>query len=231
MVWKFVHQLFVEIFGRNILEKEVYTVYNDPLADTPMLVINELPVKIRLRVKSSDYWSQVVYQFSHELTHFVIRQYKSNKNMYVNWFEETICEAMSLYCLKKVAERWDECELYKINPGYRQSLTGYMEDEYIKKGSDILKNCNSYKQLMKIEEEATADRDARNNERNYLFNLFVASREYVRLIVQYPKYIRKEHGLLIDFDYWLNCEKESEGFLLKIKKIQPCFPLYPSVSP
>jgi uncharacterized membrane protein YjjP (DUF1212 family) len=75
------------------------------------------------------YWCQFIYQFSHELTHFVIRSYKKDKDKYVKWFEETVCEAMSLFVLRFLSENWQSCSLSEINSGYNKLILQYLDNE------------------------------------------------------------------------------------------------------
>ncbi len=49
------------------------------------------------------YWSQFVYQFSHEFCHYLIFHPVPGK---FRWLEESICELASHFFLLKVAEHW-----------------------------------------------------------------------------------------------------------------------------
>jgi hypothetical protein len=50
------------------------------------------------------YWAQYAYQFAHELCHVMATgQKRERKHL---WFEETLCEAASLYCLRKMDTTW-----------------------------------------------------------------------------------------------------------------------------
>lgn len=50
---------------------------------------------------------------------------KEDKNLIIQWFEETLCEAMSLYILKLSSLRWHECALSHINPNYSTSFNQF----------------------------------------------------------------------------------------------------------
>lgn len=117
-LFTFVLKQFMEIFEIEALNSEQCIVYNEPTAPCPMLVTNRAPIRIRTNSASLNYWAQYIYQLSHELTHYVIRQYKEDKDAIVKWFEETICEAMSLYILKASGLRWNECLLSRNDPNY-----------------------------------------------------------------------------------------------------------------
>ena len=100
---------YVRIFGEDTLYAEKCLIYNDPEAECPMLIINAIPIQIRLAQSSLNYWAQTIFQLSHELCHYCIRQRKDNKNYTLSWFEEIVCEAISLYFLKWAADNWNKC--------------------------------------------------------------------------------------------------------------------------
>lgn len=59
----------------------------------------------------STYWCQYVYQFAHEYCHYLISNSYELKYTTL-WFEETICELSSIFCLRKIARNWS------VNPPY-----------------------------------------------------------------------------------------------------------------
>lgn len=74
--------------------------------DYPFTVHDQRPYQVFLSAKDT-YWSQYVFQFSHELcrilTHF--DSYKKHKH---KWFEESLCELASLHVLRSLATVWKE---------------------------------------------------------------------------------------------------------------------------
>ncbi len=67
---------------------------------------------IALDVKGP-YWSQIAYQFSHELCHILSNYDLAPDNISKQmWVDETLCEAFSLFTLKQMADQW------KTNPPY-----------------------------------------------------------------------------------------------------------------
>lgn len=56
------------------------------------------PVIIKLSIKNTIYWAQVVFQFAHEYCHYLINS-PSNPQVNDEWFEEVICECASRYVL------------------------------------------------------------------------------------------------------------------------------------
>lgn len=74
--------------------------------DYPYTVHDQRPYQVFLSAKDT-YWSQYVFQFSHELcrilTHF--DRYKTHRH---KWFEESLCKLASLHVLRSLALAWKE---------------------------------------------------------------------------------------------------------------------------
>lgn len=61
------------------------------------------------------YWAQLAYQFSHEMCHLMSNYDLAPRNAsHQQWFEESLCEAFSLFTLEKMTQHWI------INPPYPQ---------------------------------------------------------------------------------------------------------------
>ena len=161
---------YSRLVGSDIMSREDCIVYNDPNADCPMLVINTMPVRIRLVQKRFEYWAQTIYQLSHEMCHFAFRQYKEKKEFTLRWFEEIVCEAMSLYALEYSSRNWQCCQLSKINPSFAQSIESYLNDELAKGFTEEFKNCDSVAKLIEYEKGDMPDsqRQTHGAERNFV---------------------------------------------------------------
>ena len=74
--------------------------------DNPFTVYDKRPYQVFLSARDT-YWSQYVYQFSHELCHILtlFDSYKKHKH---KWFEESLCELASLHVLRSLATVWKE---------------------------------------------------------------------------------------------------------------------------
>ena len=216
-LFEFLLQQFVDIFGQAALSREMCIVYNDPAASCPMLITNRTPIQIRTCTQSLSYWAQYIYQSSHELTHYVIRQYKEDKGAFIGWFEETLCEAMSLYILKSSSLRWHECALSHINPNYGTSLMDYFKSTYNETGPSSLKACRSLDDLKNVESTCQTQRISRSIERNYLVDAFCTHPESISAFVYYPLYMRGD--LQIDFEKWK--ESDSTPLVSELESIQP----------
>ncbi len=74
--------------------------------DYPFTVYDKRPYQVFLSA-SDTYWSQYVYQFSHELCH-ILTNFDSFKKHKHKWFEESLCELASLHVLRSLARGWKE---------------------------------------------------------------------------------------------------------------------------
>ena len=86
----------------------------------PVLVKNDEkgPISLYERAASGEYvvlldvngryWSQLAYQFSHETCHLLSNYDLAPNNVSKQqWFEESLCEAFSLFSLGKLADQWE----------------------------------------------------------------------------------------------------------------------------
>jgi hypothetical protein len=82
-------------------------------------------IRMRLNVDGM-YWAQFAFQFGHELGHVFSGNLEySNPNL---WFEETVCEAASLFVLGRLAETWKTNPPYPNWKGYSESLAAYRRE-------------------------------------------------------------------------------------------------------
>lgn len=216
-LFRFILKLFTEVFGTELLEKESAILYNDKLAPCPMLVINQAPIAIRTCVEDLCYWSQFIYQLSHELMHYTIRQYRSKDSGKVKWFEETICEAVSLYILQRSGEKWSECAVSDGNLSYAKHLREYLINEYNHTGESILEKCHTISALQTINATCEKQRTERSLERNYLYKLFYSQPSLLPIVAQYSRYAKD--NLLLDLSKW-ECDVGGEY----ISNLRPIYP-------
>jgi len=72
------------------------------------------------------YWSQYAFQFAHEFCHILCGY---DEDVHRNkWFEESLCEAASLYCLRAMSQEWKTNPPYANWKGYAPSLKNYADD-------------------------------------------------------------------------------------------------------
>lgn len=77
-------------------------------------------------------WDQLTYQFSHELCHiFTNHAHREIAPGVVardhQWFEETLCEAVSLVALERMATRWERSPPHPAWQGYASAFREYAQ--------------------------------------------------------------------------------------------------------
>ncbi len=75
------------------------------------------------------YWSQYVFQMSHELCH--VATLANNDSHADNWFEESVCEVASLYTLRKLSAVWHRNPPYPHWRDYAPRLAEYAHDRML----------------------------------------------------------------------------------------------------
>lgn len=182
--------------------------------DNPLVIVGGMPVPrfcaaeknnipfnmVHLTMQAYSYWCQVVFQLSHELTHYMIYSHCKDESNYASWIEETICEAMSLYFLAWYRDNWEELSLYKYNAVYDKKVGEYLEDELRKEGTERLSRCSSYQELLEIDRTSQDCREDRRTERNKLFSL-IYERD-IKGMIYYRDYIIPNSKIL-DCDRYL----------------------------
>ena len=204
--------------GINFNDYEKCYIYNDADAECPMFIINTNPVKIRLAQASTSYWAQSIYQLSHEMCHYLFRQYKSNKNFTLRWYEEVVCEAVSLYFLNYGYRCWQHCSLKSFNNGFDKSIREYLLNELNKCGTDELKNCTTKDSLLEYEVSGVYNRQSHYNERNLLYNGLCVFKTGFSALLDYEKYLNKDK-VTFNYDRWKGVVSTELIDIIKI--IQP----------
>ncbi|MCY4262601.1 MAG: hypothetical protein OXC97_04710 [Candidatus Dadabacteria bacterium] len=81
-------------------------IHISPWNQYPLVAYDRRPYQIYLSARDT-YWSQYVYQFSHELCH-ILTNFDRAKSHRHKWFEESLCELSSIFVLQRLAETWAE---------------------------------------------------------------------------------------------------------------------------
>ena len=218
------YKICSEVFGPEAMASENCNVVRTDHEKVPRLVNVISPIEIRITA-DDDRWCQVIYQLSHEMCHYAMRYNKTDKNYVLKWFEETICEAFSIYSLNYFSEHWTECHLGNVNPGYTNSIRNYVADIVSEKASisddpvHSLSECRTVKDLGFVDDNSWNRRYLRFDERNHLYDLFKSHPDQIRLLLNYEIYVDK-NSMTIDFDRWIDDENGSE-FLKSVSEIQP----------
>lgn len=216
----FVLSQFDKLFGQETMRAEKCFVFNDPNAPNPMLITDCSPIMLRTSVDTINYWSQLVFHLSHELLHYAFRQKRSNKNDVLSWYEEIVCEAMSLYGLKYATVYWRVCPLNKRNHKYGQYMNSYLKDELSSPATTLFQKCTTIEKLTEYELIAETDRGSHCNERNALYAEFLKRPMEIKHLLNYADYRTGPNRILIDFDKWYaDCPYDIIRF---VGKMQPC---------
>jgi len=227
LLFKFVLPMFEVIFGEAIMSKEACCVEideNNPAA--PIFVTNSNPIRIILSANHK-FWCQVIYQLSHELTHYAVRQNTIYQyaTCAVSAFEEPAAESMSMYIIKLCGEQWDNCDLYSNNPGYAKYLDEYKRNIYANINGEKPKTYSEWEYISKGYTGTHVNGAGRPNVsimRNYLYDTFVDMPSAIEAFIRYPLYLHSiPYELLIDGVRWEEHEPENTEFIRKICSIQP----------
>jgi len=228
----FVMNKFSSVFGSDVMSAQAVTLYNDPGARCPMNVLD--PASIRLAMPSGmNFWSQFVYQLSHELTHYAIRQRNQAGGIGVRWFEETICEAMALWGLRVVCDDWRRSP-YFDRPIYQFQMRKYLEDELRDNASGDLTpfhDVSSIDELVELDRLAEGEpgdplgamhqRDRRARERVALYDLLMRRRSDIKVLLDYTRHIQPvpsgaRDPLFIDFVEWQRNDVAHQDFIREL---------------
>ncbi len=82
-------------------------------------------IRVELNVEGK-LWARFAYQFGHELCH-ILCGYANYPNPN-KWFEETVCEAASLFVLGRMADTWKDRAPYPNWNDYSAALRNYRDD-------------------------------------------------------------------------------------------------------
>ena len=201
-VLDFLLSRFIEIFGMETMEAEICIVFNDKNAHCPMLVINKNPPLIRLAQNNTNCCAQTIYQLSHEMCHYAIRQHKRDKEFILKWFEEITCEAASLYFLQYAAENWKNCILSKKAPLYSIHIADYLNNCLSEPATDSFQKCETVEKLKKNESIIEEDREGHRTERNYIYKAISDAPLELKTVCDYPDYLQSD-GITLNFEQWI----------------------------
>jgi hypothetical protein len=124
-----VHLLFQHSHAHPNLNCEVRVTYRANGPQTRCGGNCDIGYDIDLTAENDD-WCKHLYQFSHEACH-VFAQYQQAQHSN-QWFEESLCEMSSLYCIKNIAamgakDQGPCVDLLAGSSPYHQSLNAYAE--------------------------------------------------------------------------------------------------------
>lgn len=230
-IFSALYSQYTAIFGEEAMSYKPVIIYNDPDAPNPKTSPHDQYTVITLHMSKTSLWSQMIFQLSHEMTHYVFDSLRPNESvekgnandMFSQWNEEILCEAMSLYMLKYMSENWTKCPLSESNRTYGSSVGEYLEDTYNKyKGNTLLSSSSSLsgKEFKALSDVANKDRARHGAETNYCYDLYVKyGDKVISEVLNMYRYYNTEYSD-INFGTW---EKETRytDFVKELSRIQP----------
>jgi len=126
-VLSFVADTLAPAFPRHAADK-IEIVHSSIGPGTQLERLSDGAYRIYLKVQDKN-WGQFTYQFSHEYCHVVTnaeqRIHQDSAVRGTQWFEESMCEAVSLLALQRVAARWEQAAPLANLPGYANVFREY----------------------------------------------------------------------------------------------------------
>lgn len=121
-------------------------------------------------------WAQLSYQLSHELGHVLCRDIDPNANQH--WFEESFCEALSLWTMETMAQSWKTKPPYPSWASYAKNLGQYVVNikNKVNRPQDMGIWYATHRELL--------DRESVDREKNRIVAAHIASRGKAR-----PEYL------------------------------------------
>lgn len=219
-ILKFLLPEYIRIFGKEVMLNAPCIVYNDTNAKCPRFNHTE-PLTIRLHQKSLSFWAQTIFQLSHEMCHYAMYQTKKDKDQTLSWFEEIVCEAMSLYALEYAAKNWNKCSLYRISPDFGKHIQEYLDNELKCTALDGFAQCTTVPKLKNYEsgKYPENDRTSHVTERNKIYTAISQNPTEVSCFLHYQWYIQPEDGVTFDFISWHR--DDPKNLILQILSIYP----------
>ncbi|HPQ95179.1 MAG: hypothetical protein KDI44_14165 [Thiothrix sp.] len=113
------------------------------------------------------YWAQLAYQFSHEVCHLLSNyDLAPNNSSRQQWFEESLCEAFSLYTLEQMARDWETDPPYPEWRDYAPELQKYVDHMLNQRHRNLATNLPEwYREHRSILEDNPYAQDRRLNEK------------------------------------------------------------------
>tara|TARA_B100000787_G_scaffold72483_1_gene53327 strand:+ start:991 stop:1755 length:765 start_codon:yes stop_codon:yes gene_type:complete len=203
MVLESVISEFYKNLDSNIINPKLVRLLNsnfkNPPINHPQIIKTSECNVIYLSVENR-LWSKYSYQFAHELCHHIIDSDFYTSNDKFGWFEESICELSSIYCINKMSDTWKTNPPYFHWSEYSKSLKEYA-DEIINKEENLIEiPFNNW--LSQNLSQLYKDRYKRKENRIIAIKLYEIFNEYPDcwMTIQYLKKIEVDNNMeLIDF--------------------------------
>jgi len=183
-----------------ITRKPVYVINSKtriPPTDYPEIVKSEKYNSIYLNT-SGQFWSMYSYQFAHELCHHIIDSdfYKINDKF--GWFEETLCELASIFCIDKMSQTWLTNPPYQNWRDYSTELADYVKEIFERPENKISIPFKTW--LTENLDALFKDRYKRTENRIVALQLFeiFKNNPKIWMTIQYLKFIKVAEGMTFE---------------------------------
>lgn len=124
---------FTPYFG-TVVWPAVYVFHNEV---TPITIdTRREDGRVQIGLNTHDrVWSQYAFQFGHEFVHLIVRHLNAETERRVSatktgWLEESLCEAGSLFALRRMSRDWETNPPYSNWVEYRNELQKYAQDRF-----------------------------------------------------------------------------------------------------
>jgi len=117
-------------FVTNFPVRRFEPVFVSPGSGSPIALLGRTDRgEVRVRLATRDkFWAQYSYQFAHEFCHILCRHEVHFDPKDPNqWFEESLCEAASLFALRRMAQTWKTAAPYPNWKDFAPHLGSYAQ--------------------------------------------------------------------------------------------------------
>lgn len=199
----------------SILQGELCVVFNDPSFGMPMLTTSS-PLGIRLCIQNPYDVCLLVSQLGHELTHYIFRKYKQDKDKIAWRYEEIVAEAVALYLLHitplyTTTLSFDVVQAQLFPACHARKYAFYAQNQM-----PILTKVSKLR-WSRLESNSLKIRERHFKEVLSLFHLLVEQSISLKEIIDYTPYLKANRS--IDFEKWLQDSRNPT--IEKIQHLQP----------
>lgn len=201
-----------------ILQGEMCVIFNDPSFGFPMFATG-YPLGIRTSIKEEGDYGLLLSQLSHELTHYIFRKYKKDKDKIAKRYEEIVAEAVAMYVLYLAPQYWNTLSITFTEKDYVEKLENDFKTilGYYQRNQMPLKEPISKARWRMLERNYTLSRERHFKEVLYAFQILMEKKISLKKIMVYEDYLNKNGS--IDFKRWHEVDPD-----ISIEMIAPVQP-------
>lgn len=204
---------FESFLGFSNEELEECRVFISDKNENPRLIENYNPIRLRLSNAVRENNWELIFELSHELGHFYLRQRNLERREIIHWLEETFCEAMSIYTLYQFLKDWQP---ENERPQFQQ----YIDWQYYTEEVRGLNNVTNLDELIRFDQASEEKREERTYERKLLCDAIRKKPQDIICFSRYLDFKTDENIPLLNIDA-LKKEYPNNSIVEIIEKIQP----------